>query len=134
MAYSGNFFDPKHFVVEKSVRKSIISLRPNTQYKAHVAPRGHMARLYIYANITNLDVANKIHLVIDHSSLQMIRLLYSQGYATKTGITRSRLLQSSTYHVGGIYCSYANGKPMIIGWMVFQHPWATSRTGKGIKH
>ena len=25
------FFDPKHFVVEKSVRKSIISLRPNRQ-------------------------------------------------------------------------------------------------------
>ena len=26
------FFDPKHFVVEKSERKSIISLRPNRQY------------------------------------------------------------------------------------------------------
>ena len=36
MAYSGNFFDPKHFVVEKSERKSIISLRPNRQYKCGV--------------------------------------------------------------------------------------------------
>ena len=29
-------FDPKHFAVEKSVRKSIISLRPDRQYAATI--------------------------------------------------------------------------------------------------
>ena len=35
MAYSSSFFDPKHFSVEKSVRKLIYFLTPNRQYKAY---------------------------------------------------------------------------------------------------